>query len=86
MRILHTGDLNIMKNSRKSAYDKIFRFVSEVKDSNADLLIVAGDIVAGGIEEDYREALDIFSKIAIEKVFIPGNQLPQLGIPTHINS
>ena len=74
MRIIHTGDLNIKKNSDSKTNKKILNFINEVKDSNADLLVVTGDIVASGLEEDYNEAVSIFNMASIEKVFIPGNR------------
>lgn len=74
MRILHTGDLNIKEKMDQTTNENILKFTSEVKDSNADLLVVAGDIVESGLEEDYYEAIEIFNRLSIEKVFIPGNR------------
>lgn len=74
MRILHTGDLNIKEKMDQTTNENILKFISEVKDSNADLLVVAGDIVESGLEEDYYEAIEIFNRLSIEKVFIPGNR------------
>ena len=55
MRIIHTGDINIRKNTDKKTFKRVFKFINEVKDSDADLLIIAGDIVASGLEEDSRK-------------------------------
>ncbi len=74
MRILHTGDLNIKEKMDQTINENVLKFISEVKDSDADLLVVAGDIVESGLEDDYYEAIEIFNRISIEKVFIPGNR------------
>ena len=74
MRILHKGDLNIKAKMDKRINENVLKFISEVKDSDADLLVVAGDIVESGLEEDYYEAIELLDRIAIEKVFIPGNR------------
>ena len=74
MRILHTGDLNIKATMDKTIHENVLKFISEVNDSDASLLVVAGDIVESGLEEDYYEALEVFDKTSIEKVFIPGNR------------
>jgi len=74
MRILHTGDLNIKAKMDQRINENVLKFISEVKDSDADLLIVAGDIVESGLEEDYYEAVELLDRIAVEKVFIPGNR------------
>jgi len=42
-------------------------------DSNADLLVVAGDIVESGLEDDYYKAAEIFEMLSIEKV-LSGNR------------
>lgn len=74
MRIIHTGDLNIKEKMDQTINENVLKFISEVKDSDADLLVVAGDIVESGLEDDYYEAIEIFNRISIEKVFIPGNR------------
>jgi len=74
MRILHTGDLNIRAEMEQIINENVLKFISEVKDSDADLLVVAGDIVESGLEDEYYEAIEIFDRLSIEKVFIPGNR------------
>jgi Icc protein len=74
MRILHAGDLNIKAKMDQKTNENVLKFISEVKDSDADLLVVAGDIVESGLENDYYEAIEIFDRLSIEKVFIPGNR------------
>ena len=72
MRILHTGDLNIKEHMDQKMNDTLLKFLSEVKDSGADILVVAGDIVESGLEEDYHKAIEIFESLSVEKIFIPG--------------
>jgi 3',5'-cyclic AMP phosphodiesterase CpdA len=60
MRIIHTGDLNITEKMDQKTNENVMKFISEVKDSKGDLLIVAGDIVESGLEEDYYKALELF--------------------------
>jgi len=74
MRILHTGDLNITAHMNQMMNENLLKFLSEVKNSGADLLIVAGDIVESGLEEDYYKAIEIFDSLSVEKIFIPGNR------------
>ena len=74
MRIIHTGDLNIKENMDQDRSEKFFKFISEIKESGADLLIVAGDIVESGLEDDYYQAIKFFDMAPIEKVFVPGNR------------
>jgi Icc protein len=74
MRIIHTGDLNIKEKMDQQTNEKVFKFINEIKESNADLLVVAGDIVESGLEDDYYKAAEIFEMLSIEKVFIPGNR------------
>ena len=74
MRIIHTGDLNIKNKMDQQTNEKVLKFINEMKDSDADLLLVAGDIVESGLEEDYYKAVEIFEMLSIEKVFIPGNR------------
>jgi len=74
MRILHTGDLNIKAHMDQTLHENVFKFMSEVKDSDADLLVVAGDIVESGLEDDYYEAIELFERLSVEKLFIPGNR------------
>lgn len=74
MRIIHTGDLNITEKMDQKTNENVMKFISEVKDSKGDLLIVAGDIVESGLEEDYYKALELFKTLSVEKVFIPGNR------------
>jgi 3',5'-cyclic AMP phosphodiesterase CpdA len=74
MRIIHTGDLNIKATMDHKTSENVIKFFSEVKDSDADLLVVAGDIVESGLEDDYYKALDFFEQLSVEKIFIPGNR------------
>ena len=74
MRILHTGDLNIKAHMDQKMNENLLKFLSEVKNAEADLLIIAGDIVESGLEDDYYKALALFEEVLIEKVFIPGNR------------
>lgn len=74
MRIIHTGDLNIKEKMDQQTNEKVFKFINEIKDSDADLLVVTGDIVESGLEDDYYKAVEIFDLVSIEKVFIPGNR------------
>jgi len=74
MRILHTGDLNITAHMDQKMNENVLKFLSEVKSSGADLLIVAGDIVESGLEDDYHKAIEIFDSLSVEKIFIPGNR------------
>ena len=74
MRILHTGDLNITAHMDQKMNETLLKFLSEVKYSGADILVVAGDIVESGLEEDYYKAIEIFDSLPVEKIFIPGNR------------
>lgn len=74
MRILHTGDLNITAHMDQKMNENLLKFLSEAKNSGADLLIVAGDIVESGLEEDYYKAIEIFDSLSVEKIFVPGNR------------
>ena len=40
MRIIHTGDLNITEKMDQKTNENVMKFISEVKDSKGDLLIV----------------------------------------------
>ena len=67
MRIIHTGDLNIKNKMDQQTNEKVLKFINEIKDSDADLLLVAGDIVESGLEDDYYKAVEIFEMLSIEK-------------------
>lgn len=74
MRIIHTGDLNISERMNQEANLKIHQLINEIKESNSNLVVIAGDIVKDGAEEDYIKANELFDKIKTEKVFVPGNR------------
>lgn len=65
--------MNIKENMDQKTSEKLFEFISEVCDSEADLLVIAGDIVESGVEDDYYQAIEILDMVPIEKVFVPGN-------------
>ena len=70
MKILHTGDLNITAHMDQKMNETLLKFLSEVKNSGADILVVAGDIVESGLEEDYYKAIEIFDSLSVEKIFL----------------
>jgi Icc protein len=74
MRIIHTGDLNIKEKMDQGTNEKVLKFINEIKDSDADLMVITGDIVESGLEDDYYKAVELFDLLSIEKVFIPGKR------------
>ncbi|MFQ6051224.1 MAG: metallophosphoesterase family protein [Candidatus Hydrothermarchaeota archaeon] len=73
MKIIHTGDLDISYNMNEEKEYRLKCFLNEIEKSDADLLVIAGDIVETGIEKNYEKASEVLGKINIETILVPGN-------------
>lgn len=79
MKFIHLSDLHILARndmSRKpDAAATLRKVIAEVNalHSDAEICVITGDITHRGTPEQYEQAVDILSELAIPYLIIPGN-------------
>ncbi len=78
MRILHISDTHI---GEKDHYNKesLKIALKELEDKDLDMLIHSGDLTQDGGLKHYEKAKEIFDKISIPHIIIPGNHDKRSG-------
>jgi len=78
MKILHISDTHIGKNNHFNK-ESLKIALEEIEDDDIDLLIHSGDITQDGDLKYYKKAREIFDKIEIPYIIIPGNHDKRSG-------